>query len=184
METTTPYQTPGTSSPGVAQKLSIGQTLFSFKGRIPRSTYWIYLLISMVVVGAVIGAVTAAVVVPAIQSANQNAATQSVITTEEVAEPDAAEPVDSAAPAVVVSSSATAQMPSINPVVWIVLGVFYIFLIWIGLALQVKRWHDRDKPGVWVLINFIPFIGGIWALVECGFLPGTPGPNRFGNPAI
>jgi uncharacterized membrane protein YhaH (DUF805 family) len=52
--------------------------------------------------------------------------------------------------------------------------------LWIGLALQIKRWHDRDKGGVWVLINLIPFIGGVWALVECGFLDGTPGPNKFG----
>ncbi len=52
--------------------------------------------------------------------------------------------------------------------------------IWGGLAGQVKRWHDRDKVGWWVLINFIPLVGPIWALVETGFLSGTPGPNRFG----
>jgi uncharacterized membrane protein YhaH (DUF805 family) len=51
---------------------------------------------------------------------------------------------------------------------------------WIGLALQIKRWHDRDKSWVWIFINLIPFIGALWALVECGFLDGTPGPNRFG----
>ena len=30
------------------------------------------------------------------------------------------------------------------------------------------------------VLGFIPFIGWIWYLVECGCLPGTPGPNRFG----
>lgn len=49
-----------------------------------------------------------------------------------------------------------------------------------GLAGQVKRWHDRDRPGWWVLINLVPLVGPIWALVEVGFLRGTPGPNRFG----
>lgn len=49
-----------------------------------------------------------------------------------------------------------------------------------GLAGQVKRWHDRDKSGWWVLIAFVPVIGPIWAVVELGFLPGTEGPNRFG----
>ncbi len=49
-----------------------------------------------------------------------------------------------------------------------------------GLAGQVKRWHDRDKSGWWVLINFIPFIGWLWATIELGFLRGTMGPNRFG----
>lgn len=63
-------------------------------------------------------------------------------------------------------------------------GVFGLLslipLVWISLAGQVKRWHDRDKSGWFVLVNFIPFIGVIWAFVETGFLRGTMGPNRFG----
>ena len=66
----------------------------------------------------------------------------------------------------------------------IVGGLIYLVVLvaalWTGLALQVKRWHDRDKSWVWIFINFIPLIGGLWTLVECGFLDGTPGPNRFG----
>ncbi len=58
--------------------------------------------------------------------------------------------------------------------------VIYLAALWPSLALQIKRWHDRDKSGWWVLINFVPFIGGIWALIECGFLEGTKGPNKFG----
>ena len=58
--------------------------------------------------------------------------------------------------------------------------VLYLAALWPSLALQIKRWHDRDKSGWWVLINFVPFIGGIWALIECGFLEGTKGPNKFG----
>jgi uncharacterized membrane protein YhaH (DUF805 family) len=53
-------------------------------------------------------------------------------------------------------------------------------LIWPALAIQIKRWHDRDKSGWWVLIVLIPLIGPIWMLIECGILDGTPGPNRFG----
>jgi uncharacterized membrane protein YhaH (DUF805 family) len=53
-------------------------------------------------------------------------------------------------------------------------------IIWPALAVQIKRWHDRGKSGWWFLINFIPLIGGIWALVENGFLKGTAGDNRFG----
>lgn len=60
-----------------------------------------------------------------------------------------------------------------------VIGPLLLFL-WPTYALQVKRWHDRDKSAVWVLINFIPWLGGLWALIECGFLPGTRGGNRFG----
>jgi uncharacterized membrane protein YhaH (DUF805 family) len=55
-----------------------------------------------------------------------------------------------------------------------------LVLVWPALALQVKRWHDRDKSGWWVLISFVPFIGALWILIECGFMDGTPGPNKFG----
>jgi uncharacterized membrane protein YhaH (DUF805 family) len=55
-----------------------------------------------------------------------------------------------------------------------------VVTVWADLALMVKRWHDRDKSWVWLFIAFVPIIGGLWALVECGFLDGTPGPNKFG----
>ena len=56
-----------------------------------------------------------------------------------------------------------------------------ILYMWSAIALQVKRWHDRDKPGVMVLINLIPYVGGIWAFIECGCMRGTMGPNSYGN---
>jgi len=55
-----------------------------------------------------------------------------------------------------------------------------VLAIWVGLALQIKRWHDSDKSWVWIFISLIPFVGAIWALIECGFLDGTPGPNKYG----
>jgi uncharacterized membrane protein YhaH (DUF805 family) len=54
-------------------------------------------------------------------------------------------------------------------------------LIWISIATQIKRWHDRDKSGWWFLVNFLPIIGWLWVLIECGFLEGTAGANRFGD---
>lgn len=48
------------------------------------------------------------------------------------------------------------------------------------LAVHVKRWHDRDKSWPWALLLFVPVIGWVWILIECGFLDGTTGPNRFG----
>lgn len=64
-----------------------------------------------------------------------------------------------------------------------VLGVLYIPVIWISLAIQAKRWHDRNKSAWWILINLIPVIGAIWALVENGFLAGDAGSNGFGSPS-
>ncbi|MCB1382598.1 MAG: DUF805 domain-containing protein [Notoacmeibacter sp.] len=63
---------------------------------------------------------------------------------------------------------------------WIVFLLLLIIGIWINVAATWKRFQDRDKNGLWFLIMFVPFIGGIWHLVECGFLAGTRGPNRYG----
>lgn len=59
-------------------------------------------------------------------------------------------------------------------------GLLWLALYRPGLALSIKRWHDRDKSGWWVLIAFVPLVGPIWALVETGFLEGTKGPNQYG----
>ena len=55
-----------------------------------------------------------------------------------------------------------------------------LLVAWPGVAVSVKRWHDRGKSGWWMLINLVPVVGTLWTLVECGLLRGTPGPNRFG----
>jgi uncharacterized membrane protein YhaH (DUF805 family) len=74
--------------------------------------------------------------------------------------------------------------------------------IWIGVALAVKRLHDRNKSAWWLVIFYmlpglLEGMGGfagdaaivlliaslalsIWALVELGFLRGTAGPNDYG----
>ena len=58
--------------------------------------------------------------------------------------------------------------------------VVNLLLLWPAIAVSVKRWHDRDKSGWWVLLNLLPVIGWLWALIDNGFLAGTDGPNRFG----
>jgi uncharacterized membrane protein YhaH (DUF805 family) len=54
-----------------------------------------------------------------------------------------------------------------------------IILLWPSLAVQTKRWHDRDKSGWWNLIGAVPIIGPFWAFIELGFLRGTSGANRY-----
>ena len=76
---------------------------------------------------------------------------------------------------------------------------------WLMLAVVIKRLHDRDKSGWYVLLYFfvpglLQSIGeragptqplaivvylagaalGVWAAVELGFLRGTVGANRYG----
>jgi uncharacterized membrane protein YhaH (DUF805 family) len=55
-----------------------------------------------------------------------------------------------------------------------------VVLLWPTLAVSIKRWHDRDKSGWWVLVMLLPLVGWIVALVANGFLPGTAGSNRHG----
>jgi uncharacterized membrane protein YhaH (DUF805 family) len=58
-----------------------------------------------------------------------------------------------------------------------------LLFLWPALAIQAKRWHDVDKSAWWILINLVPAVGGLVALVFNGFIAGTPGTNRFGPAA-
>jgi uncharacterized membrane protein YhaH (DUF805 family) len=48
-----------------------------------------------------------------------------------------------------------------------------------NLALAVRRLHDTDRSGWWLLIGLIPIVGSLVLLVFY-LLPGTQGQNRFG----
>jgi uncharacterized membrane protein YhaH (DUF805 family) len=61
-----------------------------------------------------------------------------------------------------------------------ILFVASLVITYSSICIGIKRWHDRDKSGWWMLIGFIPLIGSIWSFVELGCLRGTMGANRFG----
>lgn len=62
------------------------------------------------------------------------------------------------------------------------IGFFSLFAIWhyFLFAVMAKRWHDRGKSGWMCLVRFIPNIGGLWILIECGCMQGTMGANKYG----
>jgi len=85
----------------------------------------------------------------------------------------------------------------------LVIGLAFLAVCYSSIVIAIKRLHDRNKSGWWVLIFFglpsvLPqladparpavtlvlngasFVLSLWALVELGFLRGTRGPNRFG----
>ena len=70
---------------------------------------------------------------------------------------------------------------SIGPMLAAEMMVFAIVLFWITFCVAAKRYHDRGKSAWWYLIQFIPIIGGIWALVELGFCSGDDGDNEYGD---
>ena len=59
-------------------------------------------------------------------------------------------------------------------------GLFSLATLLPGLAVSVRRLHDTDRSGWWLLIGFIPVIGAL-VLIYFMVQPGTLGPNRFGN---
>ncbi|MCA9876669.1 MAG: DUF805 domain-containing protein [Thermomicrobiales bacterium] len=50
-----------------------------------------------------------------------------------------------------------------------------------GLAVAVRRLHDTDRSGWWLLIGIIPIIGWI-VLLYFFVISGTSGPNKYGPP--
>ena len=59
-------------------------------------------------------------------------------------------------------------------------AILALGLIIPGLAVSVRRLHDTDRSGWWLLISFIPLIGAIVLLVFT-VTQGTQGDNRFGS---
>ncbi len=78
------------------------------------------------------------------------------------------------------SSDPTEALASVGTLGGLVALVLFIAMVWISFALAVKRWHDRNKSGWWILIVFVPVIGSLWYFIECGLLKGTSGANRYG----
>ena len=61
-------------------------------------------------------------------------------------------------------------------------GLFVVATFVPTLAVTVRRLHDTDRSGWWVLLEFLPIIGGLVLLVFT-LLDSQPGANRFGpNP--
>jgi uncharacterized membrane protein YhaH (DUF805 family) len=64
----------------------------------------------------------------------------------------------------------------------VLLLLFLVGTLLPTFAVQVRRFHDQDWAGWFVLLNLIPYVG--WLIVMLLMLrEGTPGENRFGpNP--
>jgi uncharacterized membrane protein YhaH (DUF805 family) len=85
--------------------------------------------------------------------------------------------------------TAASTLASPGPLFYVgagLLGIFGLATIIPGIAVIIRRLHDRDMSGWWylgvIVASLIPIVGmlaGIAFLVLM-FLPGTSGPNRFG----
>lgn len=57
--------------------------------------------------------------------------------------------------------------------------LYSLALVIPSLALQVRRLHDTNRSGWWILLGLIPSIGAIILLIF-DLLPGNSGTNDFG----
>jgi uncharacterized membrane protein YhaH (DUF805 family) len=80
--------------------------------------------------------------------------------------------------------------PNLGPLFWVgaVAGVIFFLGSFIpGIAVTVRRFHDRDMSGWWVLgfavLSNLPYVGLLASIVELVItaLPGTRGANRYGE---
>lgn len=61
-------------------------------------------------------------------------------------------------------------------------GIYMLALLIPGIAVAIRRLHDTDRSGWWLLIGFVPLIGTIVLLVFM-VSDSTPGANQYGpNP--
>lgn len=61
-------------------------------------------------------------------------------------------------------------------------GIYSLAVLLPGLGVSVRRLHDSNRSGWWMLIGFIPILGSIVLLVFM-LLGSTPGDNQYGaNP--
>ncbi|XID74901.1 DUF805 domain-containing protein [Alkanindiges sp. WGS2144] len=61
-------------------------------------------------------------------------------------------------------------------------GIYGLAILIPGIAVAVRRLHDTDRTGWWLLLALIPVVGTI-ILIIMMCIDSTPGPNRYGaNP--
>ncbi len=127
--------------------------LFSFYGRTGRGGFWLGVLCSLLALAVCVGLAYLLFGAPiAMLNADGTA-----VTAETMNAPD------------VKTVTNTASIATI--------AVGYLAALWMGLATQVKRCHDRGFSGWWIIpMNIVPF----WSLISLGVLEGQVGPNVYG----
>jgi uncharacterized membrane protein YhaH (DUF805 family) len=131
------------------------ELLFSPSGCVGRAVWWISLILIMIFAGVVSG-IAGYLVVQAQMAAN----------------PDIAAAMN--AHTLDLSKYSSAQMTHYWNTLWVAaqsvqyqlypLGVLYLLAVWSGLAIEIKRWHDRGMSGFFVLLRFVPT--GFWMYVQ------------------
>ena len=82
---------------------------------------------------------------------------------------------------ILVSYAVTGFSEVAGVILWyLALGTYVVT----SIAVVVKRLHDCNKPGWWVLTIFIPVVGliiAIFGYIALGIIKGDTEPNRYGD---
>jgi len=58
-------------------------------------------------------------------------------------------------------------------------GLYALGTLLPGIGVTIRRLHDTGRTGWWILIAFVPIVGGIILLIFM-VLDGNPGENKYG----
>lgn len=95
------------------------------------------------------------------------------------------------------------SLAGVGILLWIVGLILFVAITWSSIAVGIKRLHDREKSGWWMLVfllgptvlnglgqstagaaslilSLAALVVSVWAFVELGCLRGTRGPNLYG----
>lgn len=115
------------------EEMSLSQLLFSTEGRIPRSTYW-YFLLAYFMIGII---------------------------------------------ALLIDIMVGTFVYVGNGGTGLFMTLISFIMMYPTFAVYIKRLHDRNRSGWFVLLAMIPFVN-IWVGIEVAFLRGTYGDNQYG----
>jgi len=63
-----------------------------------------------------------------------------------------------------------------------VLGAIYALAVLLpSIGVGIRRLHDTNRTGWWLLVSLVPLVGWIWIIVLLA-LAGDGGPNRYDPP--
>ena len=130
--------------------------LFSFKGRITRSEWWIYVLLR-----AGVFLVPAAILL--IKSGSGIPHVYGLTNLWEFFE------------------YAQYNLTSLADAKLYVSLLLTFFLMFIDAAAFIKRLHDINLSGWLVLLGCVPIFGPFYIMIYCGFIKGTQGDNQYGK---
>ena len=158
---------------------SFGQFLFSARGRISRSQFWLKWFLPVVAIHLILGTIIIVWAVIAITAVSERSSDFTFA-----------------------SILAVSLWPITFFMIWV---IFWLATLWPSTAILVKRIHDRNKTGWLVLAYYTPAIlqvlvsagagfdsgaasifsvigagVAIWFFVEFGCMRGTVGANQYG----